>query len=75
MLIRYQLFQLDIVQYTTGISYYFFVVALAGWWNTPTFSPIGVLSASYDGNYLVSHAQDWAKYLMDSHWLPVISGM
>jgi hypothetical protein len=49
------------------------MVALAGWWNTPTFSPIGVLSAFYDGDLLVSHAQDWAKDLMDSHWLPVIS--
>ena len=28
------------------------MVALAGWWNTPTFSPIGVLSAFYDGNFL-----------------------
>ena len=49
------------------------MVALTGWWNTPTFSPIGVLSAFYDGDHLVSHALDWAKDLMDSHWLPVIS--
>jgi 1,4-dihydroxy-2-naphthoate octaprenyltransferase len=49
MLIRYQPFWLDTVQYTTGISYYFYMVALAGWWNTPIFSPIGVLSAFYDG--------------------------
>ena len=36
------------MEYISGTSTYFVMVALAGWWNTPTFSPIGVLSAFYD---------------------------
>ena len=39
------------MEYIIGTSSYFYMVALAGWWNTPTFSPIGVLSAFYDGNH------------------------
>ena len=48
-------------EYITGTSLYFYMVALAGWWNTPTFSPIGVLSAFYDGNLSVSNASDWTR--------------
>jgi hypothetical protein len=61
MLIRYQPVRLDTVQYTTGISFYFYMVALAGWWNTSTFSPIGALSTFYDGNLSVSNASDWTR--------------
>jgi hypothetical protein len=49
------------MEYITGTSSYFYMVALAGWWNTSTFSPIGVLSAFYDGNLSVSNAFDWTK--------------
>jgi hypothetical protein len=49
------------MEYITGTSSYFYMVALAGWWNTSTFSPIGVLSAFYDGNPSVSNAFDWTR--------------
>ena len=61
------------MEYITGTSLFFYMVALAGWWNKPTFSPIGVLSAFYDGNLSVSNASDWTREFVDSYWLPVKS--
>lgn len=48
------------VNIVTGVTSSY-MVALAGWWNTPSFSPIGVLSAFYDGNHFVSNASDWTR--------------
>jgi hypothetical protein len=42
---------LGTMMYNTGISSYFYMVALADWWSSPKITPIGALSAFYDGDY------------------------
>jgi hypothetical protein len=50
------------------------MVALAGWWDSPTFTPIGELSAFYGKNHPVFQCARLGDMILKiRHWLMVFS--